>query len=68
MYLAPFESPWYAFEPKRRWYAPWKWDVYVYEWTPTPALTTLRKLLTSNVRYNEARGLILMLGGINVDN
>ena len=67
MYLAPLESNFYAFIPKRRWYAPWVWDVYAEEWSPAPALETNTKLLASNVRYDNAKGLIKMLGASNVE-
>lgn len=66
-YLAPLESNFYAFTPKRRWYAPWVWDVYAEEWGPGPSLATTTKLLVSNVRYDNAKGLLKMLGAYNVE-
>jgi hypothetical protein len=27
MYMMPFDNPLYALIPKRRWYAPWVWDL-----------------------------------------
>ena len=67
MYLAPLESDWYALVPKRRWYAPWVWDVYAEEWESASTLSTCTKLLASNIRYAEAKGLMTMLGAVNVE-
>lgn len=61
MYLVPFGSPYYALIPKRRWYAPWIWDLNCVEWLELCGMSGIRPL-ASKLRRAEVIGLMLMLG------
>lgn len=71
MYMMPLDSPYYALIPKRRWYAPWRWDLrcmgiadvggQVFETTETCTLV-------SNLGRDEVIGMMRLLGAINVGN
>lgn len=61
MYMMPLNSQYYALIPKRRWYAPWVWDLDCVEWLETNGLSDATPL-ASNLRRDEALGMMKMLG------
>ena len=71
MYMMPLDSPYYALIPKRRWYAPWLWDLKCMEivstggWVFEPSEACI---LASNLRRDEVIGMMRLLGAINVGN
>ena len=71
MYMMPLDSPYFALIPKRRWYAPWIWDLKCCEivhftgfvFDPFETCT-----LISNLRRDEVIGMMRLLGALNVGN
>lgn len=61
MYMMPFDSQYYALIPKRRWYAPWIWDLDCVEWLGTGGFSDF-KPLASKLRYDEVLGMMKLLG------
>jgi hypothetical protein len=71
MYMMPLDNPLYALIPKRRWYAPWLWDLDSIEIVNTGGgvfETSEARILISNLRRAEVIGLMKMLGALNVGN
>jgi hypothetical protein len=63
MYLAPLDSDYYAFIPKRRFFTPWVWDLRVVmglreQWKP--------QQLASNLRRHEVVGLLQLFNAYNI--
>lgn len=70
MYMMPLDSPFYALIPKRRWYAPWLWDLECMEIVNTGWLgfeTYAPRTLASNLRRAEVLGMMKLLGALNVE-
>ena len=64
MYMTLFDTPWYALVPKRIWYKPWRWNlVGIPTWFGYEENVTL----ASNVTYDEAIGLMKILGAANTE-
>lgn len=61
MYMMPFDSQFYALIPKRRWYAPWIWDLDCVERLEPRGFSDI-KPLASNLRRDEVLGMMKMLG------
>ena len=71
MYMMPLDSPYYALIPKRRWYAPWRWDLKCCEivhFTGFVFGPSEIRPLASNLRRDEVIGMMRLLGAINVGN
>ena len=70
MYMMPLDSPFYALIPKRRWYAPWLWDLECIEIIGYGRVfeTDEARILASNLRRAEVLGMMKMLGALNVGN
>jgi len=71
MYMMPLDNPFYALIPKRRWYAPWLWDLECMEIISTGGgkyETYEPHILASNLRRAEVLGMMKMLGALNVGN
>jgi hypothetical protein len=71
MYMMPLDNPFYALIPKRRWYAPWLWDLECMEIVNTGGgvfETDELRILASNLRRAEVLGMMKMLGALNVGN
>jgi hypothetical protein len=64
MYMMPLDSPYYALIPKRRWYAPWVWDLECIEIIKFE--TSEPHILVSNLRRAGVLGVMKLLGALNV--
>ena len=71
MYMMPLDSPFFTLIPKRRWYAPWVWDLWCIEIVDVGGRvleTSESRILISNLRRAEVLGMMKMLGAPNVGN
>ncbi len=61
MYMAPLDSGYYAFIPRRKFFTPWVWDLWavkVPEWSD--------QLLASTLRRHEVVGLLKLFNAYNI--
>lgn len=62
MYMAPVDSDYYAFIPRRRFFTPWVWDLQAVMITPSWS----GQLLASNLRRHEVVGLLKLFNAYNI--
>jgi hypothetical protein len=64
MYLTLFGTPYYALIPTRIWYKPWRWDLVGADLYDSAAPDVV---VATNVTYDEALGLMKILGATNTE-
>lgn len=62
MYMFPLTHDIYAAVPHRLWWAPWRWNLYVLNWSRTDPGFDPDKLIATNISKSEVIGLIKLLG------
>lgn len=60
--MFPIESDIYAVAVHRVWWAPWRWNLYVYRWKHDPFIVSDEEPVAANITKAECIGLIKILG------